>query len=96
MEELIVKITAELAEWRGLAIVWGELVEALLTAGTFTIASVAMMVLYQCPKCGREAEIAGFINKVTVICRCGYKMEKVMTTNRKMGRKRYIQLKLFG
>jgi hypothetical protein len=42
MEELIVKIAAELAEWRGLAIVWGELVEALLTAGTFTIASVAI------------------------------------------------------
>ncbi len=42
MEEMIVKIAAELAEWRGLAIVWGELVEALLTAGTFTIASVAI------------------------------------------------------
>jgi hypothetical protein len=42
MEELIVKIAAELAEWRGLSIVWGELVEALLTAGTFTIASVAI------------------------------------------------------
>jgi DNA-directed RNA polymerase subunit RPC12/RpoP len=57
---------------------------------------LAMMVLYQCSKCGREAEIAGFIKKVTVICPCGYTMEKVMTTNRKMDRKRYIQLKLFG
>ena len=50
MEEMIVKIAAEMAEWRELAIVWGELVvawmnwlgKALLVAGTFTIASVAI------------------------------------------------------
>jgi hypothetical protein len=49
MEELIVKIAA-VVEWRELAIVWGELVEAwmnwlgkaLLATGTFTIASVAI------------------------------------------------------
>lgn len=55
-----------------------------------------MMVLYQCSKCGRKAEIAGFIKKVTVICPCGCKMEKVKMEKEKTDRKRYIQLKLFG
>lgn len=44
MEELIV---TKMAEWRELAMVWGELVvawiKALLAAGTFTVASVAIL-----------------------------------------------------
>ena len=52
------------------------------------------MNLYQCPKCGREAGIAEFIKKVTVICRCGSKMVKVATGEEKG--KEYMQLRLFG
>src|SRR5690606_21566422 len=52
------------------------------------------MNLYQCPKCGREAGIAEFIKKVTVICRCGSKMVKVATGT--ANSKGYMQLRLFG
>jgi len=52
------------------------------------------MNLYQCPKCGREAGIADFIKKVTVICRCGSKMVKVATGA--ANSKGYMQLRLFG
>ena len=51
------------------------------------------MNLYQCPKCGREAGIAEFIKKVTVICRCGSKMVKVATGT--ANSKGYMQLRLF-